>query len=883
METFKEPLILLLLGSAVLSVIVGQYDDAISIAAAIVIVGTVAFIQEYRSEQTLEALNTLVPPKCNVLREGLLINILAENIVPGDIIRLQSGDRIPADARLISCSGLSVDESSLTGEAKPREKGIAIVASISEESNISDRINMVFMGTLVVSGNANAVVVYTGVKTEFGKTFQDMKEIEARKTPLQLKMDELGGKLSIVSLGIIGCICLIGVIQGKTILSMFNIGVSLAVAAIPEGLPICVTVTLALGVMRMAKRNAIVKKLPAVEALGCANCKDYLCTILIISSPLWVYVVICTDKTGTLTQNKMTAIRVFCPCMEDAIILSSGSIVNDSKSYPYATYNGSAMDINKTMCLVKLFEAGCLCNRAQLSGGVALGQPTEGAILMAAVRLGVSDRRTTLKYLDEVPFSSDTKMMEMHYSVTQNGGVKEVWYLKGAVEVMLPRCTHYTNIDGGLIPLNNSIRESVVQHAAIMAREGLRVIAICSSHSPAETTMLGIIGICDPLREGVREAVHRIQACGAKVIMITGDSEATAISIAQNAGIYERGEGRVISGKDIEELFRAGEDALANIIEDVSICYRTSPRHKLYIVRALQRRGHVVAMTGDGVNDAPALKAADIGIALGSGTDVAKEASAMVIVDDDFSTIVNAIEEGKSIFYNIKNFLTFQLSTSFAALSLVAVSNLVGRPNPLNAMQILWINIIMDGPPAQSLGVEPVDLAVMQRPPRKKQEDIITKPLLARVITSGVLILVGTMYVFQHELRDGLISERDLTMTFTTFVMFDMFNALSCRHNSKPVYELLWNSNPAFLAAFFLSIFGQLLVIYVKPLQTIFRTVALSWEDLVFVVTLASSMLVVDTIRKKFFPAIFTEVPFGSYSHVGKSDKEDKEKGVFMV
>lgn len=318
---------------------------------------------------------------------------------------------------------------------------------------------------------------------------------------------------------------------------------------------------------------------------------------------------------------------------------------------------------------------------------------------------------------------------------------------------------------------------------------------------------------------------------------------------------------RILSGAEIEELVKSGEEALAEIIDDVAVCYRTSPRHKLHLVRALQSRGHVVAMTGDGVNDAPALKAADIGVAVGSGTDVAKEASAMIIVDDDFATIVSAIEEGKSIFYNIKNFLTFQLSTSIAALSLVAVNNIVGRPNPLNPMQILWINIIMDGPLAQSLGVELVDEEVMKRPPRRRSEDIITKPLIMRVLTSGLLILLGTSYVFFHEMEDGGISKRDLTMTFTAFVMFDMFNSFVCRHNSRPFYELPWTTNRAYLLAASFSLLGQVMVVYFPPLQRVFRTVPLTAEDLFFIVVLTSSILLLDTIRKKYFKHIFTEMP----------------------
>lgn len=921
-EQFKDPLILLLLGSAALSIVVGQYEDALSIAAAVIIVGSVAFYQECKSEESLEALSTLVPPRCNVIRTSVLLNIMAEELVPGDIIRLHSGDRVPADARIIMCNNLTVDESSLTGETEPRDKNSDPLPDLTEDCDISSICNMVFMGTLICSGNATCIVVATALETEFGKTFKEMKDIEARRTPLQIKMDDLGKQLSIFSMGIIVCIGIIGMIRGKTFMSMFNIGVSLAVAAIPEGLPICVTVTLALGVMRMAKKNAIVKKLPAVEALGCAN-------------------YICSDKTGTLTQNKMTVIAAYCPVMDDSVHLLSasgagnaalsrtGSRSSSGGSRPQSSggsdkllYHNEPLEASKVPCLQMLFEAACLCNNACISPGptptsaiTSNGQPTEAALLVAAHRLGITDKRPIMKKLRETSFNSDSKYMEAvfqvdsfavsayststksmssgsittmitssHSSSISSGASDEVRYLKGALEVILPMCVSCIgNLSGEVVPLTAAAAERVQAHSTEMASEGLRVLAVACGIYPGQLILCGVVGLMDPLRENVVEAVHRIMDSGAKVMMITGDAEATAVSIAKLAGIKSSdnsGNKRtILSGKEIEELVRSGEDGLANVIEDVVICYRTSPRHKLSIVRALQKCGHVVAMTGDGVNDAPALKAADIGIAVGSGTDVAKEAAAMVIVDDDFSTIVNAIEEGKSIFYNIKNFLTFQLSTSFAALSLVAINNLIGRPNPLNPMQILWINIIMDGPLAQSLGVESVDASIMQRPPRKRQDNIITRPLLMRVITSGLLILLGTMYVFIHEMEDEgtTVSARDLTMTFTTFVMFDMFNSLVCRHNHRSVFDLSWNSNKAFLLAAFFSLGGQFLVVYFPPLQKVFRTVALSGTDIFFVVSLSATMLVLDTIRKRYFPRVFTEV---TASERENNNKLAKKKGV---
>jgi Ca2+-transporting ATPase len=739
-------------------------------------------------------------------------------------------------------------------------------------------------------------------------------------------MDELGNRLSYFSFIIIVLICILGIFQGKTFLVMFNIGVSLAVAAIPEGLPICVTVTLALGVMRMAKRNAIVKKLPAVEALGCAD-------------------VICTDKTGTLTRNRMTVIRAYCPALEDDIFISDASVqAPDSVSdrHPFrakgagAFYNGAPITAdNRFQCLRELFDCGCMCNNAQLNMDHIVGQPTEAALLTAARSLGIPDRRSLVQRVEEIGFTSDSRFMEVRckpleshqlstFQASVGFGVSSspssalhqalghrhlnsaVSYFKGALEVILPPCNFYLSQSGELFPMTSGARERVMHQAEVMAADGLRVLALSyhtspvPSKGPAQQSVIfcGIVGMMDPLRPGVVDAVHKIQDAGTKVIMITGDAESTAVAIAKAAGILHgvpsklSGSGQqVISGREIEELLRnagvggdsAAEALLGAVLENVCVCYRTSPRQKLSIVRALQSKGHVVAMTGDGVNDAPSLKAADIGVAMGSGTDVAKEAAHMIIVDDDFSTIVNAIEEGKSIFYNIKNFITFQLSTSFAALCLVATMNIIGKPNPLNPMQILWINIIMDGPPAQSLGVEPVDPTVMARPPRKKTEDIISRPLLSRVISSGIVVLAGTLFVFLTEMEDGAISRRDLTMTFTTFVAFDLLNALCCRHNSKTVFELSWSSNYAFLAATGLSILGQLAVIYLPPFQKVFQTVRLSNWDLAYVVGLASSIVVVDTIRKKCFASYFAEVFASKYATDAASNKKDEWKDNMIV
>jgi Ca2+-transporting ATPase len=851
LEQFKEPLILLLLGSSVLSVIVGQYEDAFSIAAAVIIVASVAFYQEYKSEEALEALGNLVPLKATVFRDNGATVIPASELVPGDIIILHAGDRIPADARIISCVDLQVDESALTGESEPKQKNVDSIMDVTESSDASVFNNAVFMGTLVVGGHARCLVGAIGIEAEFGKTFKEMQEVETKRTPLQVKMDELGKYLSVVSIGIIVFIGTVGLVQGKTFFSMFNIGVSLAVAAIPEGLPICVTVTLALGVMRMAKKNSIVRKLPAVEALGCAD-------------------FICTDKTGTLTMNQMDVATFFVPAFDDKVSMQG----KNHKAYG-SGQSASGLDaIVSLPCVQILFEGAALCNNAHVEDNARAGQPTEIGLLVAVQKLGVADRRPHYTKIKEIPFSSETKIMEIVYRTNKN---EEAVYSKGALEVVLPRCSHYYSLQGEQLALDDSTLEKVNHYASEMARDGLRVLALSFSTANGATILSGVIGMADPPRPTVLDSVHKMKDSGARVMMITGDSETTAVAIAKMTGIYDPAHpSRIVSGREIEELYKSGEHNLSSIIEEVSVCYRSAPRHKLFIVRALQSRGHVVAMTGDGVNDAPALKCADIGVAMGSGTDVAKEASDMIVLDNDFSTIVSAIEEGKSIFFNIKNFITFQLSTSIAALSLVAVNNLIGRPNPLNPMQILWINIIMDGPLAQSLGVESVDPAVMKRKPRKRGDDVITKQLLSRVVTSGTFILLGTLYVFIHELEDGAVSARDLTMTFTTFVMFDMFNAWCCRHNVKSPFELPWGTNSSFIAAISFSLVGQLMVIYFPPLQNIFRTVSLSFQDICFVIILSSSMLLLDYVRKKFFLTTFAEISESFQDFATNKKKSDK-------
>ncbi|NWX86165.1 AT2C2 ATPase, partial [Nothoprocta pentlandii] len=842
LDQFKNPLILLLLASALVSVVTREYEDAASIAMvggppaarpvlgptaltllclqAVLIVVTVAFIQEYRSEKTLEELNKLVPPECNCLREGKLQHLLARELVPGDIISLSVGDRVPADLRLIEVTDLLVDESSFTGEAEPCNKTDAVVPEAGDITTLS---NVVFMGTLVRYGKGKGVVIGTGENSQFGEVFKMMQAEETPKTPLQKSMDRLGKQLTLFSFGIIGLIMLIGWLQGKHLLSMFTIGVSLAVAAIPEGLPIVVTVTLVLGVLRMAKKRVIVKKLPIVETLGCCN-------------------VICSDKTGTLTANEMTVTQLVT---SDGFQAEVSGVGYNGEGNVYLLPSKEILKEFSNVSVGKLVEAGCVVNNAIIRKNNVIGQPTEGALVALAMKMDLTDIKDLYIRKKEIPFSSEQKWMAVK-CMLKTQDQEDIYFMKGAFEEVIRYCTMY-NSGGISLSLTPQQKAFYQQEEKRMGSSGLRVLALASGPELGRLTFLGLVGIIDPPRAGVREAVQVLFESGVSVKMITGDALETAVAIGQNIGLCN-GKLKAMSGEELEHL---AESELTAAVKNVSIFFRTSPKHKLKIIKALQRAGAIVSMTGDGVNDAVALKSADIGIAMGqAGTDVSKEAANMILVDDDFSTVMNAIEEGKGIFYNIKNFVRFQLSTSISALSLITLSTVLNLPNPLNAMQILWINIIMDGPPAQSLGVEPVDKDTIKQPPRCITDTILSRSLILKIFMSAIIIISGTLFVFWKENPKSGITPRTTTMTFTCFVFFDLFNALTCRSQTKLISEIGFFRNRMFLYSVLGSVLGQLAVIYIPPLQKIFQTENLGVLDLLFLTGLASSVFLVSELVK---------------------------------
>ncbi|EGO00590.1 hypothetical protein SERLA73DRAFT_166884 [Serpula lacrymans var. lacrymans S7.3] len=870
---YESPLILLLCGSAVISAVMGNIDDGVSITVAVLIVLTVGFIQEQRSEKSLEALNKLVPHHCHVIRDNNTVHVLANELVPGDIVTLTTGDRVPADIRVVSAIDLEIDESSLTGETNARRKD---AKTCEFESNIiqsgmgngyvprepvalAERSCIAYMGTLVRNGRGSGVVIATGSQTEFGVIFSMMQDVEEKRTPLQLSMDELAKGLSILSFIIIGFICLIGIAQQRAWLDMFTIGVSLAVAAIPEGLPIVTTVTLALGVLRMSKRKAIVKKLHSVEALGSVS-------------------VICSDKTGTLTKNEQTVTEIYV--VDEIVHVDTGP---------------STESISPAVR--KALEVGSLCNNASLSSnedGVLVGQSTDVALLNVLSVFGIPDQRSSFTRLSERPFNSEHKYMAVsgihaYSTALYSGGPREIYYIKGSIDAILDRCKYYFVADGSTPLLDANTRNVILNNAQATASRGLRVIAMAYGYgsvespgpdTPSTPTQLGyrvspsapatrpstpdkdktnliFVGfqaMLDPPRKGVADAIGLLQSGGVQVVMITGDAEHTALAIAQKLGLRigrsathsVRGSSSYcLTGKEIDQMSKA---QLVQRVGSVSVFARTTPRHKMAIVEAFQARGAVVAMTGDGVNDAPALKMADIGVSMGkSGTDVAKEAADVILVDDNFSTILPAVEEGKSIFHNIQNFLAFQLSTAAAALVLITISTMFGFSNPLNAMQILFINILMDGPPSQSLGVDPVDPAIMRKPPRKKNEPIITKQLLYRVLFSAATIVCGTSFIYTLGLHDDHGSSREQTMTFTGFVFLDLVSAVQNRGLGCGLTQ-----NRMLVTTVSISFIVQLALVYVPFLQAIFQTEALCTQDLCTLLLLASASMALHEGRRHY-------------------------------
>lgn len=841
LNQFKDFMVLVLLGATLISGLLGEYLDAITIVIIIVMNGILGFTQEFRAERSLRALKELSAPNANVWREGAVHQIPARDLVPGDIIFLESGDRVPADVRFLETNGVYIEESALTGESIAVSKTIASIPH--DEVPLGDQRNLGFMGTMVSRGTAKAVVVRIGMSTEMGKIADLIQNTESMETPLQHRLEQLGKILIIVAIALTVLVVVAGIMHGQPPYAMFLAGVSLAVAAIPEGLPAIVTIALALGVQRMIKRKAIVRKLPSVETLGCAS-------------------VICSDKTGTLTQNKMTVTHLWV-----------GGDVLEVTGDGYAPVgqillSGQHTDANKHPSLSKLLHVSALCNNATLfeekqeakrkkgkdgSEGTASiwnikGDPTEGALVVLSAKSGITQVSLSEKYkrIAEFPFDSERKRMSVLVS-SENGRMA---CTKGAPDVLLQHCS-YILWEGKVIPFTSTLKQKVISANEGMAKSALRVLGIAykelkasdryDDHEDVENGLVfvGLTGMIDPPRKEVREAISKCRKAGIKTVMITGDHQTTAEAIAKQLGMIPAN-GVSMSGQQIGQLSDEELDAKVN---DTYVYARVSPEHKLRIVKSLQRNGHVVAMTGDGVNDAPAIKAADIGIAMGiTGTDVSKEASSLILSDDNFSTIVAAIEEGRSIYENIRKFIRYLLASNVGEIMTMFIAMMAGLPLPLVPIQILWVNLVTDGLPAMALGVDQAEKDLMQHKPRSAKESIFARRLGWKIISRGILIGVCTLGAFWLILRvnptdaDTLLKAQ--SVAFATLVMAQLIHVFDCR-SSRSIFHRNPMQNKYLVLAVLSSLILMLGVMYIEALQPIFKTVPLGWKDWILVLVAA--------------------------------------------
>ncbi len=831
LEQFSSVLILILILAALVSFFLGEVIDSISIISIVFLNAVLGFVQEYRAEKSLDALRKIISPTAKVVRDGRETVIAAADMVPGDMVLIEAGDKVPADGVIVESFSLHADESSLTGESLPVEKN----ADVDKDENfpVSERVNRVFMGTAITYGRAKFVVEKTGMDTEIGKIAEVIQEQKLPKTPLQEKLDFFGRQMAKVIFIIIAVIFVLGVNEGVDAFNMFLASVSLAVAAIPEGLPAVVTTSLALGVYRMSKKNAIVRKLPAVETLGATT-------------------VIVTDKTGTLTENQMTVKKIYTPSKFYEV---SGSGYNVDGAF---LADGKEVDVDEDLKL--LLKAGIICNNSSFSieNGTpkTVGDPTEVSMLVAGAKAGLYKESLNEIYNRkyEIVFDSDRKRM----SVVNSTKKDSIVCTKGAVDVVLKLCSNEL-VQGKEMKLSEGRKSEILKINESMASEALRIIAVAYKNYneknydeekiESSLVFLGLVGMIDPPRKEVKESIEICKKAGIKTVMITGDHKITAVAIAKELNFPE---GRVITGSELDGL---SDEEFDKMVENTYVYARMSPQHKTRIVKALQNMGEVVAMTGDGVNDAPALRLADIGVSMGiTGTDVSKEASTMVLTDDNFATIVEAVREGRGIYDNIRKFVFYLLSCNIGEVLTVFFAILLGStimkglPLPLVAVQILWMNLLTDGLPALALGMQPAEKDIMDRKPRARKEEIINKKIIYDIIFVGVLIAIGTLYVFLKYLPDVV---RAQSVAFTTIVFFQLFQAVNSQSNKSVLKIADANKYLAFSIA--ISFVLQLAVLYIPFLNSIFGTVPLTIDELIQAIAISFLILPAVELRKIIF------------------------------
>lgn len=824
LDQLKDFLVIILIAASIVSAFVGEISDAIVIIAIVVVNAALGVIQEGKAEKALEALKKMSAPNAKVLRDGKIEIVPARMLVPGDIILMEAGDILPADVRIIESANLKIEESSLTGESVPVDKDFSKVFDTAV--GLGDRVNMAYMSTVVSYGRGKGIVVGTASKTEIGKIADKIQGFEDEQTPLQQKLDQLGKWLGIACLGICAIVFIVGLARGGSILDMFMIAVSLAVAAIPEGLPAVVTIVLALGMKRMVERNAIVRKLLAVETLGCVD-------------------VICSDKTGTLTQNEMTVVKAFTG-EKYADITGLGY----EPSGEFKNTNGEILDVNKSTDFSLLFSIGVLCNDASLKKkednqwGI-YGDPTEGALIVTGAKAGYQKDEFNNKYsrTAEIPFDSERKMMTTFHENFEEGVVS---FTKGAPDIILDRCTSYY-MDGRVLPLTDEVRKDIEKANSSFASSALRVLAfafrqyeslpenISSDYIENDMIFVGLMGMIDPARSEAKDAIKVCRQAGIKPVMITGDYKDTAVAIAKDLKLMNEGDG-VLTGHELDVM---SEEELRKAVETTSVYARVSPEHKVKIVDALRKNGHIASMTGDGVNDAMALKRADIGVAMGiTGTDVAKGTADIVLTDDNFASIVSAVEEGRIIYSNIRKFVFFLLSCNVGEILIVFISMLLGLPVPLVPIQLLWLNLVTDSFPALALGTEKGDPDIMNMKPRGAKEPILDKSMIWGIVVQSsalVVAVLGAYLVALSRYPDYMTNPEHLmfarTYAFVTLISAELIRSYSSRSEHFTIFKIGVFTNKILVWASVVSFALLGVVLYVPFLRPVFQTILLGGKD----------------------------------------------------
>ena len=819
---FRSALILVLIGAAVLSAVIGNIKDALVIFSVVILNAIVGFYQEYRAELSLAALKKMLPVSTHVRRNREKQSINADQLVPGDIVLLEAGDQVPADGRLVVAVNFDVDESALTGESQTVNKQTEAL----EETGLplADHRNMVFMNSMVTRGRAEMIVTGTGMRTEMGRLSQQLADAPDLLSPLQIQVDLLGKRLGALAVALVGLLFFLELLRGEALTEVITESIALAVAAIPEGLPIVVTVTLALGMQRMARHRAIVKRLASVETLGCTT-------------------VICSDKTGTLTLNQMT-VKAFYFQGNRFSVSGEG----------YRPEGEIRSDSATQFDLESLLVPAVACNDSHIEDGRAIGDPMEAALLVLAMKGGINPKAAlaSMPRIAELPFDAAHKFMATFH---RDGDSVRV-FVKGAPDVLLARCGHLLSSHGEE-RLDDSHRDNINDEYKRLAADGLRGLLIATRTIPidqldplgdridnvVDLTFAGLVGLMDPPRPEAKQAIAQCQAAGIAVKMITGDHKDTGAAVARELGL----EGGVLSGVDLDQL---SANELAEKIDTVAVIARVTPAHKVRIIRALKARDHVVAMTGDGVNDAPALKNADIGVAMGiAGTAVAKEAASIVLTDDNFASIVSAVRGGRALYDNILKFIRFQLSTTVGAILTVFFAPLAGLPEPFNPIQILWVAMIMDGPPAVSLALDPGRQGIMDEPPRLRKVSLIPQGRLLKILAYGTIMMMGTLAVLYYGMHSGT-EARALSLAFTTFVLYQFFNVFNARVESGTCLDRHFFSNRMLWSSLLGVVALQVVAVEWRPAQAIFSTTGLSTTDWFIAIAVASSVLFLEEGRK---------------------------------